>query len=109
MKLRFADQAVVEETKLTGYLLNPSHPQGHSKAYFFGRLGFDRQHPDLLRQALLHLAGTVDMEESISAYGTKFVGVGTLQGPTGGKAHVTTIWILKSGAPPPILVTAYPG
>lgn len=108
MKLPFADQAVVEEAKLTEYLLNPSHPQGHSKAHFFGRLGFDRQRPDLLRQALLYLARTADVEESTSAYGVKFVGVGTLQSPTGREARVATVWILKDGTPPPILVTAYP-
>ena len=108
VRLPFADQAVVEERKLTEYLLNPGHPQGHSKAEFFGQLGFDRQHPDHLRQALLHLARTADMEESVSPYGTKFVGVGSLWTPSGRDAQIATVWILRDGAPPPILVTAYP-
>src|SRR5437764_9396371 len=108
MNLPFADQAIVEETKLTEYLLNPPHQQGRSKADFFRRLGFDRQHPDLLRQALLQLAHTTDVMESMSAYGTKFVGAGTLQSPSGRNAQVATVWILRAGVPPPILVTAYP-
>jgi hypothetical protein len=35
VSLPFAHQALVEERKLTEYLLNPTHPKGHSKAEFF--------------------------------------------------------------------------
>jgi hypothetical protein len=48
------------------------------------------------------------MDESFSDYGRKFVGVGTLQSPSGRTARVATVWILKGGISPPILVTAYP-
>ena len=108
VRLPFADQAIVEERKLTEYLLNPTHPQGHSKAVFFGRLGFNREHPDLLRQALLQIARTADMEESRSDSGTKYVGITTLKAPSGREGRVATVWILMAGVPPPILVTAYP-
>ena len=66
-------------------------------------LGFDRQHPDLLRRALIQLARTADVEESISAYGTKFVGVDSLQTPSGREVQVATVWILNGGVPPPLL------
>jgi hypothetical protein len=32
--------AVVAERKFAGYLLNPAHPAGGSKAHFFLRFGF---------------------------------------------------------------------
>jgi hypothetical protein len=62
MRLPFAEQAVVQDNKLVNYLLNPERPQGHGKAEFFRRLGFDRERPDELRQALLQLARTADMD-----------------------------------------------
>lgn len=38
--LRNIDAAIIEETKLTGYLLNPSHERGRHKAAFFARFGY---------------------------------------------------------------------
>ena len=108
MKLPFPDQAVVEERKLTEYLLNPTHPQGRTKATLLAQFGFDRQRPDELRQALLQLARTADMQVLTSPYGTKFVGRGRLRTPSGRDVQVATVWILRDGLPPPILVTAYP-
>jgi hypothetical protein len=40
MKLPNADKAVVEREKILGYLLNPLHRRGASKARFFTRFGF---------------------------------------------------------------------
>lgn len=40
MKLPNAELAVVPERKATQYLLNPAHPAGGSKAWFFLRFGF---------------------------------------------------------------------
>jgi hypothetical protein len=37
VKLPNAQWAVVAEQKITGYLLNPAHPAGGSKAHFFLR------------------------------------------------------------------------
>jgi hypothetical protein len=108
MRLPFADQAIVEEAKLTDYLLSSSHPQGAGKAEFFRRLGFTREQPDVLRQALLRAVRAADMDEILSLYGRKFVGVSTLESPSGRKLQITTVWILRDGDPPPILVTAYP-
>lgn len=108
VRLPFAEQAVIDERKLTDYLLNATHPQGHSKSRFFTHVGFDREDPEIFRQALLQLARTSDMLESISAYGTKFIGQGTLHIPSVANVQVTTVWILVDGAPPPRFVTAYP-
>jgi hypothetical protein len=40
MKLPNAELAVVPERMVTHYLLNPAHPAGGSKAWFFLRFGF---------------------------------------------------------------------
>jgi hypothetical protein len=42
MKLPNAQSATVPERKVTHYLLNPAHPAGGSKAWFFLRFWFHR-------------------------------------------------------------------
>lgn len=68
MKLPNADDAIVEEQKLTGYLLNPDHPRG--KAGFFLALGYTRDTWPLLRTDLLALAQTLPIHATtVSAHG----------------------------------------
>lgn len=105
MKLPSAEQAVVPDSKLTDYLLNPTHPEGRSKARFFLGLGFRREEPEALRRALLQNA---EMRETVHAFGRKFVGAGSLNTPGGGQVDVVTVWVLRDNLPPPVLVTAYP-
>jgi lysophospholipid acyltransferase (LPLAT)-like uncharacterized protein len=40
LKLPNYENAVISETKITGYLLSTKHRDGRSKAEFFTRLGF---------------------------------------------------------------------
>ena len=108
MRLPFANAAIVEERKLIDYLLNPAHPQGHSKAAFFGQFGFERERPDIFRHALIEAASSASMQEFITPYGTKYVGTGILRAPVGGDVQIVMVWMLRDGLPPPILVTAYP-
>jgi hypothetical protein len=100
MSLPFADQAIVSQAKLVEYLLNPDHPGGRGKAQFFLRLGFRREQPDLLRQALLHMASTAEMTETRGMFGRKFVGAGELATPSGRTVRVLTVWMLADGVPP---------
>jgi hypothetical protein len=109
MQLPFATEASVGQDKLVNYLLSMQHPHGRSKATFFQRLGFPLQEPGALRDALLDLAVTTDMTEIEFEYGLKYIGTGNIVSPTGRKADVTTVWILRNGEPPPWLVTAFPG
>ena len=108
MQLPHADDAVVPLEKVTEYLLNVAHPEGGGKAAFFRRYGFRVDKPDVLRAALLRLAREIDVRESTIAFGLKYVGVGVLDGPNGRRARVMTVWMLRSGQPPPYFVTAYP-
>lgn len=105
MKLPFADQAVVPDAKILEYL----HPTGRDKAVFFALLGFRRDQPEVFRLALVGLAATIDVVEVVSKFELKYVGTGELRGPLGGRVRVLTVWMLRDGQPPPILVTAYPG
>ena len=108
MKLPFADQATVSESKIREYLLNARHPRGGGKARFFLGLGFMPDQPDVLRQTLLRLAASAEMEETVTTFGRKFVGSGEIGTPSGRMARIVTVWMLPDGAPPPQLVTAYP-
>jgi hypothetical protein len=57
---------------------------------------------------LARLALETDMEEVAFAFGREYVGAGWLVGPADARARVATVWVLRDGLPPPILVTAYP-
>jgi hypothetical protein len=109
MRLPFVEEAVVEQDKVVNYLLSREHPHGKSKAIFFSRIGFEREQPEVLRDALLRLARITDMEEIAFEYGVKYIGTGNILTPTGRTAAVTTVWLLRDGKPPPSLVTAFPG
>ncbi|MDQ7012625.1 MAG: hypothetical protein Q9O74_01860 [Planctomycetota bacterium] len=57
MKLPGGDKAIVSDEKLLGYLLNPNHEHGASKAYLFKTLlGIERENAEVLRLALLDAA-----------------------------------------------------
>jgi hypothetical protein len=109
VKLPFADQAVVSDAKIREYLLNEAHPTGRDKAAFFATLGFRRDQTAVFRRALLQLASGIEVEEVASGYGRKFVGTGEVRGLLGKRADILTVWMLRDGQPPPMLVTAYPG
>ena len=73
MKLPHADQAVIEPTKLHGYLLSTSHPVGRFKARFFGRLGYSAERWERLEADLRveHLAADAEAQES-TPHGQKY-------------------------------------
>lgn len=102
MKLPCADQAVIEPTKLHGYVLSTDHPVGRFKARFFEGLGYSVQawarfEADLLSQ---HLAKEADELES-TRYGQKYEIRAILRGPTG-EANVVSVWVVRRGEHPAI-------
>lgn len=108
-KLPAADRAVVESTKVAGYLLNPSHPDNGGKARFFEAVGFPASEPALLVAALkgLAISGEVVLQVA-SAHGQKYVVDGHLESPGGRQPFVRAVWIVDQGQERPRLVTAYP-
>jgi len=110
VKLRNADRAIVDATKLHGYLLSATHSVGRFKAKFFRRLGYDAVHwrrfdTDLRGQHLPEDARLVDS----TVYGRKYEIRAILKGPNGRAAGVVSIWFVRTGEDFPRFVNAYPG
>jgi hypothetical protein len=109
MKLPYSDRATIARRKLTAYLLSTTHPGGRSKARFFRSRGFDEKNCDLLTEALLRIARSEEVRETVtSAYGSKYVIDGHMQTPSGGQVRLRTVWIIEHGGKIPHFVTAYP-
>lgn len=61
-RLPNAHLAVIEESKITGYLLSDSHPTGRSKAAYFRQFGFQALSWRTLRDALFSHLGTSEAQ-----------------------------------------------
>lgn len=112
MKLRNARLAIVNRRKVLDYLLNEAHPDNGGKARFFGLLGYSREDPEPLMQALRGIAEHGDVVSSAeSAHGEKYVVDGRVSGQTQESQQwsIRTVLIIDRGEDAPRLVTAYPG
>ena len=107
MKLPNCERAVVQEIKLTGYLLNEENSKG--KSYFFNRIGFMESNWQELKDAVQLLAcnGEVTGTQK-TLFGTKFFVVGTLMNPLNRYVVALSIWIFDQDGPTPRLITVYP-
>ncbi len=100
----------MDPAKLHDYLLSGFHYSGRFKAAFFESLGYKRENWQRLAEDLKKLAETEDAVRSRhNGYGQMYVVAGTLKGPSGRKAAVTTVWIVRNDEDLPRFVTAYPG
>ena len=108
MELPFPDALRVDQTKITGYLLNDA--TGRGKAAFFLRLGFRPENWETLAKALKvqarenAVASVVD-----SPYGKRYSVDGTIETPDNRepRPRVRTVWILETGTAAPRLITAH--
>lgn len=82
--------------KISGYLLNPTHPDGGSKARFFELFGFTATAPDILAEALLAHAASANLaREGLTPFGDiKLIYEGPLYAPSGRSPIVRTVWRL---------------
>jgi hypothetical protein len=109
MMLPHAESAIVEQEKVTEYLLNPTHPDNGGKAAFFLSLGFRREDWPRLASAFRRLAESVELRSSVdSLHGQKYIVDGPIETPGGKTPLVRTVWIVDAGQDTPRLVTAYP-
>jgi len=100
---------MINEEKISDYLLNPAHPDNGGKADFFEKPGFRRKEWKTLAAALRTLAQTANVSDwTESPHGRKYVIVGRIKSPDGRFAQVQTIWIVDKGMDVARLVTAYP-
>jgi hypothetical protein len=96
--LRNAHLAVVDRGKVVDYLLNEAHPDNGGKARFFLMLGFSRDDPERLMQALrtvVEHGKVVTRHESM--HGEKYVVDGWLSVHTQKSRpwSVRTVWIIE--------------
>jgi hypothetical protein len=109
MRIPHADSAIVSQEKIVGYLLNPLHPDGAGKAWFFDRLGFRADHWQVLAEAFQDMVAHTEVTDQVdSLHGAKYIVDGLIDTPVGKLAWVRTVWIIDAGEQTPRLVTAYP-
>ncbi len=109
MTLPNRNEAFVPPAKLQGYLLSYTHSVGQAKAKFFREFGFDETNLSLFESALLSVAQTEDVLDTIATpFGTKYVVDGSISTPVGTAVSVRTVWIIEHGETKPRFVTAYP-
>ena len=108
-KLPGLDAAVVEDAKLTGYLLHAGHPKGAAKAKFLVSFGFSLLRLDEVREAFLAHARQNDVSGmQHSAFGTMYEIDGPLPSPDGCDPVVRVVWMQDIGAVAPRLITMVP-
>src|SRR5882724_2368576 len=99
MKLPHAEQAVVEQEKNCGYLLNPQHRYGASKAKFFAEFGFTLEAWEALADALReHGQQHEVLKEKETGFGPRYEVDGELTTPDGRRPQVRTVWQVDTGA-----------
>ncbi|ESA34445.1 hypothetical protein N836_16850 [Leptolyngbya sp. Heron Island J] len=109
MQLPNYAQAYIQRNKLTGYLLSETHPIGKAKAKFFRNLKFDDTNLDILEQALLKLAQTQSIHETIeTVHGIKYIIIGPIETPSSKTVTIFTVWIVDTGEDAPRFITARP-
>ncbi len=109
MKLPHAHLALVEQDKITGYLLNSDHRYGASKARYFTGLGFRRDAWEVLAEALReHGQRNEVVRVKNTGYGPRYEVDGILRVPVNRRSHVRTIWQIDEGQAVPRLITAHP-
>jgi len=109
MKLPNAELAAVPERKVTHYLLNPAHPAGGSKAWFFLRFGFSAAKWQQLAEALLRHARENEVAETEQTrHGPRYVVDGPLVAPDGSELNIRSAWFIDAVGGAPRFVTAHP-
>jgi hypothetical protein len=108
LKLPGADRVRIDDLKVRGYLLSPTHPVGRFKARVFASAGFGDSTAELFISELRRIAvsGQVERTEDIE-FGRKYTVPGELRGPAG-VVQVLTVWIQGPDEAAPRLVTVHP-
>lgn len=110
MKIPYAENAYVPESKITLYLLNLEHRGGgKEKAQFFTRFGFSVAQWEIMRDSLLEHGRTHEVASSLeTAEGFHYAIEGELQTPDKRNPSIRTVWALETDSTRPRFITAYP-
>jgi len=108
LKVPRADQVQIDERKVRGYLLSPTHPVGRFKARLFASLGFTEATADAFIAEIRRIVADGEVSDAEDTeFGRKYTVPGELKGPAGA-ARVLTVWIQESERKDVRLVTVSP-
>jgi len=103
------ENAIVEDTKITGYLLNLQHPDGRSKASLFLKAGFSLENIAEFRTFLLNHAQVHQVTKAEQTkFGTKYIIEGQVETLDYFRFNLRTVWMMATNSNQPKLITAYP-
>ncbi|MFB2877979.1 DUF6883 domain-containing protein [Floridanema aerugineum] len=108
MRLPNPERSIIDEEKLSGYCLNPSHSDGQHKARVFASaLGMDIDDSQELRIALMEAIQTTDaVLDKRNSYGQKYrVDFLMVRGEK--QAMVRSVWIVRDDEDFPRLITCF--
>jgi hypothetical protein len=108
MKLPSGSQAIIDDEKITNYLLNPLHRHGRHHAELFHRLlGVDRDSWQRLHSELRRAAANEGaLPGRASEFGVKYEIRFSMTGPR--RSHtILSVWMIRTGESAPRFVTAY--
>jgi hypothetical protein len=109
MKLPNAEQAIVQERKITHYLLNRAHPIGGAKAAFFLHHGFTLDQWQVFAERLLgHALENEVVASDENPHGVRYAVDGSLVTPAGKSLNIRTAWFIDYHSQFPRLITAHP-
>jgi len=109
MNLPNAENAKVEKEKITGYLLNASHPYGSSKASFFTRFGFSVEGWEAFAERLRDQGSNYPVSRlTETIFGPRYTVDGKIVTPDVRNPTIRTVWQMDHGELAPRLITAYP-
>lgn len=109
MNLPNPDELVVERQKIVDYMLNSAHPNGWSKARFFGEFGFRVEDWETRAQALREHGRQNEVTRTTeTGFRPRYEVEGEIRAPDGSRPRVRTVWQFDRGQIAPRLITAYP-
>ena len=101
--------AVIDQRKLTEYLLSDRHSVGRHKARVFRALGYRADDPERLAADLMTVARSGNLVAAWNTgFGSRYIADGAVHTPSGRTMRLRTIWVVPRGTPSPRFVTAYP-
>jgi hypothetical protein len=108
MKLPNPERAIIDEDKLSGYCLNPTHSDGQHKARVFqSALGMGIGEADELRAALMQAIQANDAAlDKRSPYGQKYR-VDFLMVREDKQATIRSVWLVRDDEDFPRLITCF--
>lgn len=109
MKIPRGDRAIIEQSKITEYLLNTEHERGGSKAKKLLRFGYSSDSWQQLELDIrrFHLTADVSIVKK-TPYGMRYEVRAVLLTPSNRQLSVKTVWQIDIGTDIPRFITLVP-